>query len=311
MTRLTVQLARTAIKATERTSLAGLGCGFGFGVSDEHMHAAEPEVRFREALIERGDAPRFLAMFPELELDGLRVLDFGCGYGGKTVEFGRTAEFVVGVEPLARHIDLARQYARWREAGNVEFRLCAQSSIPGEDDEFDLVLSHDVIEHVDDPFVSLGEIHRVLRPGGRAFIVFPPYWGAKSHHLDYATQIPAIHWLFSPETLVSAVNSLGREDIPMQPPPRPRWSGGRRTLPTLNGLSGSEFRRIAGEKFAIERIHHSLLGSGGHNFVAKAFHIVAAKPLSMLGGLPRDLVTGSIVAILKKPRAPDSGIGDQ
>ena len=46
------------------------------------------------------------------------------------------------------------------------------------------------LEHVEDPRASAAEIRRVLRPGGLSVNIFPVYFGALSHHLDYVTTVP-------------------------------------------------------------------------------------------------------------------------
>ncbi|HWB47772.1 MAG TPA: methyltransferase domain-containing protein [Stellaceae bacterium] len=63
--------------------------------------------------------------------------------------------------------------------------ICA---LPFADGSFDLVLATDIIEHVDDDLGALGEIRRVLRPGGMALVSVPAFsqlWGLQdrvSHH---------------------------------------------------------------------------------------------------------------------------------
>src|SRR5690606_30971772 len=61
-------------------------------------------------------------------------------------------------------------------AGNISaahFALGAAEELPYPDDAFDLVLSHEVLEHVADDGLAAREIARVLRPGGRAIIFAP------------------------------------------------------------------------------------------------------------------------------------------
>lgn len=139
-------------------------------------------------------------------------------------------------------IELSQAYKEYIKADNVEFRVCTQAGIPYPDEHFDLVVSHDVIEHVEDPWISLKEIHRILKPGGKALLAFPPYHGAFSHHLDYLTLLPALHWFFGADTLVEAVNrEIGRGGIPLgRQEAKQSHDGSRRVLPTLNGLTGRQ-----------------------------------------------------------------------
>lgn len=240
-------------------------------------------------------------IFPELEaeLPGKDVLDFGCGYGGKTVEYAKLARFVAGIEPLPIHIELADGFARHIGIRNVEFRVCPEDAIPYPDESFDIVLSHDVIEHVANPEVSLAEIHRVLRPGGKAYIVFPPYAGMISHHLEYVCLLPGIHWLFSADTLVKAVNRrLLASGSPMrqQPEPKPSWTGEGKVLPMLNGLTSAQFEKLA-RTFARNETTFRLVGwnKGG---IIGAVHDFLLRPLAALG--LRERMAFSVVAVLTK-----------
>ena len=204
---LSANVAHGIITLSRWTPFRGVG---GFGFTDDQMQSSDASVRYAQALAERGEAATFYRYFPDLpgRIRGRRVLDFGCGYGGKALAYADHAAFVAGVEPFEHVIALARGFATHQKAENVEFKVCRQDRIPYPDESFDVVVSHDVLEHVDDPERSLEEIARILKPGGEAYIVFPPYDGMFSHHLDYASRIPALHWLFSAPTLVAAVNRL-------------------------------------------------------------------------------------------------------
>jgi SAM-dependent methyltransferase len=252
MNALSLSLASAIMRAAQSSPFRGLGDDFG--ATDDQLAHTDPKQRFRQAYTEAAGVGDFYAIFPELPeaLAGKDVLDFGCGYGGKAVEFAGHAKSVAGIEPVERHIVLANAYARHRGISNVEFRICPQDGIPFPDDSFDVVLSHDVIEHVSDPRDSLREIVRVLRPGGTALIAFPPYDGMLSHHLDYACTLPGLHLVFSPETLIETANrEIARRKLQtaVQPPARLSWDGSRRVLPTLNGLTTAQFTELANHLF--------------------------------------------------------------
>ena len=72
----------------------------------------------------------------------------------------------------------AIRYCRERGLGLVRYGdVC---SMPFADGSFDLLLATDIIEHVDDDAKALGEIARVLRPGGKVLITVPAFamlWG--------------------------------------------------------------------------------------------------------------------------------------
>lgn len=73
--------------------------------------------------------------------------------------------------------------------GHRNVRLGSVLDLPYREGEFDVALATDIIEHVDDDATALGELRRVLRPGGLALITvpaFPILWGPQdivAHHV--------------------------------------------------------------------------------------------------------------------------------
>ncbi|HEY76381.1 MAG TPA: class I SAM-dependent methyltransferase [Thermoflexia bacterium] len=100
---------------------------------------------------------------------GGRVLDVGCGVGMYTEAFQRATPRVFGVEVEPGR---ARE-ARGRAAGVVQ---AVGEHLPFADGAFDLVFSHEVLEHVVDDRVCAEEMVRVARPGGRIVIFVPNRW---------------------------------------------------------------------------------------------------------------------------------------
>ena len=83
--------------------------------------------------------------------------------------------------------------------------------------EFDLVLLRDVIEHLDDTQLALTNIKKVIKPGGHLFVTFPPYnspYGGHQHTVagNFASKMPYIHLL--PKSIFHNMISSGRpQDI--------------------------------------------------------------------------------------------------
>ncbi len=102
------------------------------------------------------------------------VLDDGCGIGVYLERLAQNANFAVGVE---------YEIPRARKAGERGLQVigAAAERLPFPADRFDLVLSHEVLEHVVDDRAALKEIVRTLRapdastgtPGGRLFLFVP------------------------------------------------------------------------------------------------------------------------------------------
>jgi SAM-dependent methyltransferase len=289
-------LARWVILKAQRTRYKG-----GVGYRGDMNKPAGPQ--FPQAATESADFESYFRFFPDYlvkeTLRDLDILDFGSGYGGRTVEYKLCgAKRVCGVEPFGNVIELSRQYARSRGI-DVEFRTCGHTTIPYPDNSFDVVISYDVLEHVQDPRLSLQEIRRVLRPGGLSFNVFPVYFGAKAHHLDYMVAVPGLHWFFSARTLVNAVNSVLEErpdfGIARQPRPKRSFDGAREVLPGLNGLSGWHLNEVIEGFECIRMERHHL------NWWDPDSRFSSAIAQSRLPTIVRDVATSSISLVLRKP----------
>ena len=95
-----------------------------------------------------------------------RVLVDGCGIGMYIRALRQFTPHVFGLD-----ID-----PEWAAAGyeySPLVHVAAAEYLPYSSDYFDMVLSHEVIEHVQDDALSVAEMVRVLKPGGRAVIFCP------------------------------------------------------------------------------------------------------------------------------------------
>ncbi len=118
--------------------------------------------------------------------EGARVLVDGCGIGMYVKALSRFTPHVVGLDIEGAYLSEAAK--RVPEAMLV---LGAGEHLPFPDGTFDMVLSHEVIEHVFDDRLAAKEMIRVLRPGGRAVVFCPNrlypfethghYWRGKYH----------------------------------------------------------------------------------------------------------------------------------
>jgi ubiquinone/menaquinone biosynthesis C-methylase UbiE len=101
---------------------------------------------------------------------GADVLDAACGLGYGTAYLAEVARRVRGVDASTEAIAIAeRRYP----GPNVMFGVADVQALPDSDASYDVVVSFETIEHVDQPTTMLGEIARVLRDDG-TFIVSTP-----------------------------------------------------------------------------------------------------------------------------------------
>jgi SAM-dependent methyltransferase len=117
-----------------------------------------------------------------------RLLDFGCGAGevvAKALDRGFDA---IGIDSFD---DMWVQYAD--RAAELKGRIKAVpigTPFPFSDEFFDIVVTNQVFEHVADPTFAIGELARVLRPGGTLVTIFPTREIIVEPHL----KAPFVHW---------------------------------------------------------------------------------------------------------------------
>ncbi|MBI3768550.1 MAG: methyltransferase domain-containing protein [Deltaproteobacteria bacterium] len=178
--------------------------GRTMGVVSLLRHGKGPMDGWIARAYDRGIQAAFRDLFPTLVQDVLqdlssarRVLDAGCGPGQFTIMFAElvpTME-VWGIDLAPTMIELARAHAADSPARErLHFEVADVARLPFPDRHFDAVISSGSIKHWPDPVAGLRELHRVLAPGGRAFIgemnrMAPPQ--------AVATQRKRLrHWLF-------------------------------------------------------------------------------------------------------------------
>src|SRR5215472_16310341 len=101
---------------------------------------------------------------------GLRVLEIGCGLGTDGARFARAGAEYTGVDLTEAAIDLARRRFQLFDLPG-SFRPADAEHLDFPDQSFDLVYSHGVLHHTPDTAGAVKEIHRVLRPRGRAIVM--------------------------------------------------------------------------------------------------------------------------------------------
>ena len=134
-------------------------------------HQAEDRhwwYRGRRTVIER--------VMDDLDLPaGARILDAGCGSGRNMIELARRGP-VTGVELSQTSVDIARA----RNSGEVIAGSVLE--MPFADASFDLAVSLDVIEHLEDDLAAMRELRRTVAQGGALLVTVPAYQWLWSGH---------------------------------------------------------------------------------------------------------------------------------
>jgi SAM-dependent methyltransferase len=165
-------------------------------MTDRRQPSEQAALRGEPSYVWRAGQIRRLNMIRSAAGDRLkgRILEAGCGVGAYLTRLATSGSLTVGLE-----IELERATQAVAAGGVL---VCgAGEGLPFCDNYFDLVLSHEVLEHVQDDRKSLEEIVRVLQPGGRLLLFVPNrgypfethgfYWRNKYHFGN----IPLINYL--------------------------------------------------------------------------------------------------------------------
>lgn len=139
-------------------------------LGDTTLEAGSPEFFAAiEAAYDR--FPYKQALFDRIaSLPGNKLLEIGCGLGVDLCDFARRGLDVTGIDIAPQAVEMSRRHlAVHGLKGSVCVENCEKLSI--ENDAFDIVYSSGVIQHTPDIEAAVGEIMRVLRPGGTLIVV--------------------------------------------------------------------------------------------------------------------------------------------
>ncbi|MFP5077388.1 bifunctional 2-polyprenyl-6-hydroxyphenol methylase/3-demethylubiquinol 3-O-methyltransferase UbiG [Rhizobium sp. YIM 134829] len=98
-------------------------------------------------------------------LQGLRVLDIGCGGGLLSEPMARMGAEVVGADASEKNIRIAETHAKASGVA-VDYRAVTAESLAADGETFDIVLNMEVVEHVSDVDFFLKTCASMVRPGG-------------------------------------------------------------------------------------------------------------------------------------------------
>jgi len=100
----------------------------------------------------------------------LAVLEVGCGLGTDGAQFAKAGARYTGIDLTDAAVELAKRRFELFDLPGT-FRVADAERLDFPDNSFDLVYSHGVLHHTPDTPTAVREIHRVLRPGGKAVVM--------------------------------------------------------------------------------------------------------------------------------------------
>ncbi|MDQ4488998.1 methyltransferase domain-containing protein [Sinomonas sp. ASV486] len=124
---------------------------------------------------------------------GLSVLDVGCGPGSITCDFARMVSpgTVLGLDRSEDIVAQARALAEERGVENASFAVGNVYDLEIDDESFDVVHAHQVLQHLTDPVAALREMRRVARPGAIVAVR-----DADFHGMSWYPEIPELdEWM--------------------------------------------------------------------------------------------------------------------
>jgi 2-polyprenyl-6-hydroxyphenyl methylase/3-demethylubiquinone-9 3-methyltransferase len=98
-------------------------------------------------------------------LQGLTILDLGCGAGILSEPLARLGARMTAIDPARHNIEVAKDHAAKTNLA-IDYRCVAAAELAAEGRIFDVVLAMEVVEHVRDVGRFLAEAAAMVRPGG-------------------------------------------------------------------------------------------------------------------------------------------------
>ena len=109
-------------------------------------------------------------LFASLAGSSGKLLEVGCGIGVDSIQLAKAGFDVTAVDLTENALAVAREYAT--HAGvTIDFRRANAENLDFPDATFDVVYSFGVLHHTPDIEQAVSEVHRVLKPGGKALIM--------------------------------------------------------------------------------------------------------------------------------------------
>lgn len=159
-------------------------------------------------------SPEYFNKFSDLQacLPGARVLDIGCGLGGRTCYLAtKGVRSVLGIDINADEIAQAKVLTKRANDSVVQSHvsfLAVRENEPLDVEPFDIVTLVDSLEHVHDPVAMLNFAYSMTRPGGVCYFGTIGWYHYNAAHMMGILPIPFLTLLFNDTTILDAVRRI-------------------------------------------------------------------------------------------------------
>jgi len=139
-------------------------------------------------------AERTIKLLKKYKDSKSKVLDYGCGIGLSLYYLSKFYKDITGIDVDPQNIQIAKKQFRKINC-KAKLRLYDGKKLPYPDNTFDLIISMEVWEHVENPDLMLAEIKRVLKSDGILHVTTAnKLWPIEPHyHLPFLSYLP--YWL--------------------------------------------------------------------------------------------------------------------
>lgn len=169
---------------------------------------------------------KFPWIMPRIEREAARLkdrhlLEIGCGMGFDSVEFMRRGVRVTASDLTPTAVELARRHFELEGLKPEDVRVENARALSFPDATFDAVWSRGVIHHCGDPGRAIREIHRVLKPGGRAIICHFyrrnswMYWMSRlsRENIEFKEEDPPANDFLSDQEIMALFDGFAIEEV--------------------------------------------------------------------------------------------------
>ncbi|MEZ6150012.1 MAG: class I SAM-dependent methyltransferase [Pirellulaceae bacterium] len=240
-------------------------------------------------------SPMYFDKFFDLsaKLRDARVVDIGCGLGGRTCSLAsHGVRQVVGVDinraEVVQAQELLLRLGNNEMRDKIRFQTVSEFKTSSNEESFDIALLVDSLEHVTNPIEILNQAHSMLRPGGACYFSTWGWYHHQASHVGSIVPIPFATVFFSDKQILDAVRRIVAQPYYVASmwdsnPPALRWQGCNslhdRPGEYLNKFTIRKFRKaMAASEFSKWELKTEGFSATSHRVLA-CFNFLTRIPL--------------------------------